>query len=255
MLKDKIAVITGGSDGIGLGIAHAFAANGANLCLIARNADKLAEVASALGGYGVTVTTIAHDLGEPSSMKALAGRILERLGAVDILVNNAGIGKFVAFEATDEELLDAHINLNIKTPYLLTQGLLPSIAARKGNIINISSYFSDRMLPGRATTAYSMTKGAINSLTKSLAFEVGKQGVRVNAIAPGTVSTPQMMGNLARLSETAQQQFMEMIPSLYPLGMLGDAEDVGTAAVFLASDQAKWITGVVMPVDGGLTTT
>ncbi|WP_262186255.1 SDR family NAD(P)-dependent oxidoreductase [Serratia fonticola] len=254
MLKNKNAVITGGSDGIGLGIARAFAANGANVCLIGRTQKKLAEAQASLAHYGVAVTTIAHDLGVPSSMQSLVRHITERLGTVDILVNNAGIGKFVAFEATDETLLDRHIDLNIKTPYLLTQALLPFIAAQKGNVLNISSYFAQRMLPGRTTTAYSLTKGALNSLTQSLAFEVGKQGVRVNAIAPGSVTTSQLTSNLALLSDADQQQFVDMIPALYPLGVLGHVDDVGAAAVFLASDKAKWITGTVMAVDGGLTT-
>ncbi|CAI0971457.1 SDR family NAD(P)-dependent oxidoreductase [Serratia fonticola] len=254
MLKNKNAVITGGSDGIGLGIARAFAANGANVCLIGRTQKKLAEAQASLAHYGVAVTTIAHDLGVPSSMQSLVRHITERLGTVDILVNNAGIGKFVAFEATDETLLDRHIDLNIKTPYLLTQALLPFIAAQKGNVLNISSYFAQRMLPGRTTTAYSLTKGALNSLTQSLAFEVGKQGVRVNAIAPGSVTTSQLTGNLALLSDADQQQFVDMIPAIYPLGVLGHVDDVGAAAVFLASDKAKWITGTVMAVDGGLTT-
>lgn len=254
MLKNKNAVITGGSDGIGLGIARAFAANGANVCLIGRTQKKLAEAQASLAHYGVAVTTIAHDLGVPSSMQSLVRHITERLGTVDILVNNAGIGKFVAFEATDETLLDRHIDLNIKTPYLLTQALLPFIAAQKGNVLNISSYFAQRMLLGRTTTAYSLTKGALNSLTQSLAFEVGKQGVRVNAIAPGSVTTSQLTGNLALLSDADQQQFVDMIPALYPLGVLGHVDDVGAAAVFLASDKAKWITGTVMAVDGGLTT-
>lgn len=254
MLTNNNAVITGGSDGIGLGIARAFAANGANVCLIGRTQEKLAQAQASLAHYGVAVTTIAHDLGVPSSMQALARQIIERLGTVDILVNNAGVGRFAAFEATDEALLDRHIDLNIKTPYLLTQALLPCIAAQKGNVLNISSYFAQRMLPGRTTTAYSLTKGALNSFTQSLAFELGAQGVRVNAIAPGSVTTPQLTGNLARLSDVEQQQFAGMIPALYPLGVLGHVDDVGAAAVFLASGKAKWITGTVMAVDGGLTT-
>ncbi|WP_297988328.1 SDR family oxidoreductase [uncultured Campylobacter sp.] len=139
------------------------------------------------------------------------------------------MGKFVPFEATDEALLDVHLNLNVKAPYLLTQGLLGALAASKGCVINISSYFANRMLVGRTTTAYSITKGALNSFTKSLAFEVGKLGVRVNAIAPGSVLMPQFERNLS-------------------------AQDIGDAAVFLASDAAKWVSGAIFAIDGGLTT-
>ena len=184
-LEGKTAVITGGSDGIGLGIAKCFAEEGANLILLGRSEEKLKIAQEALGGYGVKAYAIEADLAQSKTIKGLCERILALPLKIDILVNNAGLGKFVPFEATDEALLDAHLNLTVKAPYLLTQGLLGALAASKGCVINISSYFANRMLVGRTTTAYSITKGALNSFTKSLAFEVGKLGVRVNAIAPG----------------------------------------------------------------------
>lgn len=110
------------------------------------------------------------------------------------------------------------------------------------------------MLIGRDSTAYSLTKGAVDSFTKSLAFEAGKKGVRVNAIAPGSIETPQMNLNLSRLNEAEQQQFKEMISKIYPMQKIGTSEDIGQAAVFLSSEMAKWITGIVLHVDGGLTT-
>lgn len=110
------------------------------------------------------------------------------------------------------------------------------------------------MLPGRQSTAYSLTKGAVNSFTKSLAHEVGSMGIRVNAIAPGTVNTPLVESNIEKLSENGKAKFYDMIETIYPLGRIGEPSDISGAAVFLASDQARWITGSILAVDGGLTT-
>jgi len=149
---------------------------------------------------------------------------------------------------------DQHVHLNVKAPYFLTQRLLPALISAQGNVINISSYFAHRMLPGRTTTAYSMTKGAMNAFTRALAFEVGHLGVRVNAIAPGSVETPQLQHNLQTMPVEGQQAFHNMIRTIYPLQRIGRIEDIGQAAVFLASATAGWITGTVLAVDGGLTT-
>lgn len=254
ILKNKNAVITGGSDGIGLGIAEAFAQNGANLILIGRSIDKLEKAKLQLAKYPVVIHLISVDLDDTNQITWISEEITKCFSKVDILVNNAGIGKFVPFIQTEEQLLDLHLNLNVKTPYLLTQKLLPRLIENKGNIINISSYLAHRMLVGRTTTAYSLTKGAINSFTKSLAFEVGNLGVRVNAIAPGSISTPQFDRNLSSLPIEKQKAFHEMVKSIYPLEKIGNVEDIGKMAVFLASDNANWITGAIFAVDGGLTT-
>jgi NAD(P)-dependent dehydrogenase (short-subunit alcohol dehydrogenase family) len=254
-LKNKFAVITGASDGIGLGIAKAFLENGADICLVARNQEKLEIVRQELSTqYAGKIHILASDLSMISGIEPLTKQILDICPRIDILVNNAGVGRFVPFAETSEDILDMHISLNVKAPYLLTQYLLDSLVQTKGAVINISSYFSDRMLPGRATTAYSLTKGAINSFTKALAFEVGKLGVRVNAIAPGSIDTPQLKHNISVMDEQRQKQFAEMIATIYPMQKIGTSEDIAQAAVFLASDNAKWITGIIMPVDGGLTT-
>lgn len=254
LLENKIAVITGGSEGIGLGIARSFAQNGANLILIGREADKLQKAEEELAAYQTGIHTLAADLSVTDNVKHLSEQVLRLFPKIDILVNNAGIGKFIPFSDTDISLLDLHLNLNVKAPYLLTQQLLPSLVENKGNVINISSYFANRMLTGRTTTAYSITKGALNSFTKSLAFEIGHLGVRVNAIAPGSIRTPQFERNLQSLPDEKQQAFHEMVKTIYPLGKIGSADTIGKAAVFLASDQADWITGTILAVDGGLTT-
>ena len=254
-LNNKNAVITGGSDGIGLGIAKAFAREGANLLLIGKDPEKLQRAQQELlNEFGVQVHTLSADLSKTETVTEVVKDIERLLPTVDILVNNAGLGKFVPFEQVDYTLYDAHFNLNVKAPYFLTQGLLPALVKSKGNVINISSYFAHRMLPNRATTVYSATKGALNSFTKALAFEVGQLGVRVNAIAPGSISTPQFNHNLQALTPEKQAAFETMVKEIYPLQHIGTPEDIAKACVFLASDNASWITGTVLVVDGGLTT-
>ena len=255
LLTGKHAVITGGSDGIGLGIARAFAeAGAAQLVLVARDSAKLAEAQNSLKTYPCITCTIAADLADTAAIPALAGRIAATLPQVDILANNAGLGRFVPFSDTDEALFDAHFDLNVKAPYFLSQALLHQLAAAGGNILNISSYFAHRMLPGRTTSVYSATKGALDALTKALAFELGAAGIRVNAIAPGSVDTPQLQHNIAVMPADKQEAFLQMINTLYPLGHIGSPDDIGKAAAFLVSDHARWITGAVLAVDGGLTT-
>ena len=254
-LNNKNAVITGGSDGIGLGIAKAFAREGANLLLIGKDPEKLQKAQQALlNEFGVQVHTLSADLSKTETVAEVVKGIEELLSKVDILVNNAGLGKFIPFEQVDSTLYDAHFNLNVKAPYFLTQGLLPALVKSKGTVINISSYFAHRMLPNRATTVYSATKGALNSFTKALAFEIGQLGVRVNAIAPGSISTPQFNRNLQALTPEKQAAFETMVKEIYPLQHIGTPEDIAKACVFLASDNASWITGTVLVVDGGLTT-
>lgn len=254
LLQNKNAVITGGSDGVGLGIARAFAENDANLILIGREMEKLKRAKDDLSGYNIRIHLLSADLSDTQKLAELSEQVLAVSPQIDVLVNNAGMGQFAPFSETDISLLDLHLNLNVKAPYFLTQHLLPSLVENKGNIINISSYLANRMLPGRATTAYSLTKGAINSFTKSLAFELGASGVRVNAIAPGSIDTPLFNRNLRHLSGDKQRHFHDMVKTIYPLGKIGSADDIGKMAVFLASDQAGWVTGSVFAVDGGLTT-
>lgn len=253
-LSGRRVVITGSSDGIGFGIATAFARNGANLWLVARNQDKLMKARETLQNYDVDVNLTSADLFEVGAAEQLAKEINAAWDEIHVLVNNAGTGRFRPFLQVKLEELDLQLNLNVRAPYLLTQNLLPGLIQAKGCIINISSYFAQRMLPDRPSTAYSLTKGALNSFTKALAYELGPLGVRVNAIAPGSVNTPIFQKNLSYLSPDEKTRFYELINMIYPLGRIGDPEDLGGIAVYLASDEAKWVTGAIFNIDGGLTT-
>lgn len=254
LLTGKTALITGGSDGIGFAIAAAFAEQGANLVLIGRDEQKLVQREKFLKQYDTGIFSIAEDISRKEAVSEINKQVIAKDIRVNILVNNAGIARFIPFADTDELILDYHFYLNVRAPYLLTQSFLNDLVASQGNVINVSSYFARRMLQDRPSTAYSLTKGAIESFTKALAFELGPSGVRVNAIAPGTVTTPQVEKNLEQLDSHAKDRFKFMIQSIYPMQTIGEPNDIANMSVFLASDQAKWITGGIFPVDGGLTT-
>jgi NAD(P)-dependent dehydrogenase (short-subunit alcohol dehydrogenase family) len=254
LLKDTKAVITGGSEGIGFAIAEAFVKNGAEVILISRNAKKLDRATEKLSVYNQKIHTICFDLSDLSKIPDLAMKINLIFKGIDVLVNNAAMGLFERIENIKPSDLSRIIELNVQSPYLLSQLLLPSLINAKGNIINISSYFSHRMIPGRYSTAYSLTKGAMDSFTKALACEMGPKRVRVNAIAPGSVRTPLFNDAIKRMTSIERKDFLDMVKMIYPLGHIGEPDDLGGMAVFLASRQAKWVTGSIMSVDGGLTT-
>jgi NAD(P)-dependent dehydrogenase (short-subunit alcohol dehydrogenase family) len=247
-------VITGSSEGIGFGIAEAFARNGADVWLVGRDSTKLKRAYKQLQEYSVDVKTTAIDLYAEGASIQLAQMIRDKWDSINVLVNNAGLSIFTPFSEVSPEEFEAQLTLNVRVPYLFTQALLPQLQLAHGSIINISSYFAQRAIPVRPSTAYSLTKGAINSFTKSLACELGSQRIRVNAIAPGATRTPLHARNTHKLSPEARTELDEYLEVSYPLHSMGEPEDIGNMAVYLASDAAKWITGAIFNVDGGLTT-
>lgn len=253
-LDQKTAVITGGSDGIGLAIARTFSQHGADILLVGRDQKKLSEAKAELSRDGGNVETISADLSRVDEVRSLGTEILKHFPRIDILVNNAAVAKFTPFETVDMEELDYQINLNVKSIFLLTQALLPSLKQTKGSIINISSMHAQRAIPGIPTVAYALTKGAINAFTRILAYELGPSGVRVNAIAPGNVLTDKVKAYVANVPEQDKLRFQGLIKTIYPLGRLGQPSEVGGIATYLASDQSAWVTGSIFNIDGGVTT-
>lgn len=254
-LEKLRAVVTGGSDGIGLGIAAAFAAEGAELWLVARDAEKLDKAAEKLRSLDVAaIHATPLDLTDRASPARLAEEISRKWDRLDVLVNNAGMARFTPFAEVSHEEMLTQVQLNLITPWTLTQQLLPLLTEAAGNVINISSTSAHRLIPGRPASVYAMTKGGINSLTKALALELGPQGVRVNAIAPGTVKTPLTEKMIASFSEQRRVEYDRFVAQSFALGRLGEPEDVARLAVHLASSDGKWITGSVFVIDGGLST-
>jgi len=190
-LHGKRALVTGGSDGIGLAIAEAFLREGADVLIVGRDAGKLEAARGALAKAakgGAAVEALSADLATSAGIDTVVAWANGSSWPLDILVNNAGVAYLVPFETVSEDQFQHSFALNVTAAFFLTQRLLPRLGA-SASIINISSYFANKMIPKRPSSLYSLSKGALNSLTKSLAFELGPRGIRVNAIAPGTIDT------------------------------------------------------------------
>lgn len=244
--SDKNAVVTGASRGIGAVIARTLAQCGARVALVARNTGDLEEVARDLPNDPV----ILHaDLGSPEGWKPLAEAILEQLGPVDILVNNAGVSVHEPAGKVTEEGLDSTLTINVRNLVLLTDALSESLRSRRGNIVNISSVSASLGTIGQL--ACSASKGAVNSLTRNLSIDLGRSGVRVNAVAPGVIDDG--MWKTSFESGLDREKMMERIGKIVPLERRwGSAQNVADAVAFLASGKADYITGQVLRVDGGM---
>ncbi|WP_077529661.1 SDR family NAD(P)-dependent oxidoreductase [Vreelandella utahensis] len=242
--SEHTVLVTGGTQGIGLAISQAFSKRGSRVITVGRHPTE----------DPTPTHHIQADLTTQDGCQEVTRYFREAEEGLDVLVNNAGVARFTMLEATEDGLLEEQMAVNLLAPYRMVRDLLPQLRERRGCVINISSYFARRMLPDRPSSAYSMTKGGLDALTGALAFELGPEGVRVNGIAPGTVDTPLFRQNLAALPEQSREAFRQAVPRLYPLGRLGQPGDVAALACFLASAEAGWMTGAVVPVDGGLTT-
>ena len=247
-LSGKRALVTGGSDGIGSAISEAFLREGAEVLIVGRDTKKLEAARQKLTAAG-SVETQSADLSTSSGIDAVVDRVN---GPLDILVNNAGVAYLVPFETVTEDQFQQSFALNVTAAFFLTQRLLPHFGAG-ASVINISSYFANKMIPKRPSSLYSLSKGALNSLTKSLAFELGPRGIRVNAVAPGTVDTAMRRKSIENLPAAAQADLKAYVERSYPLGRIGQTRDLAGIAVYLASDEAAWTSGGIFAIDGGYT--
>lgn len=244
MLKNKVAVITGASRGIGKAIALEFAAIGADLALIyAGNREAAEQTVEQAQLFGVSAIAYRCDVRSFQTVKATVDEILSAFGFVDILVNNAGITRDGLLLSMSEESFDDVMDTNLKGTFNMIRHLYPHMMKRRsGTIINISSVSGLRGNAGQAN--YSSAKAGIVGLTKTVARELASRNVTCNAIAPGYIETDMT----AKLSEKTAQAALEMIP----LKRMGKPEEVAKLAAFLASDSARYITGEVIRIDGGL---
>ena len=239
-LEGRTAIVTGGGQGIGRAICGIFAEEGASVVVVDIDESRAGETASQLNREGRTATAVRADVSSGAEIKALVDGVLADSGRVDILVNNAGLAVFRSVEQCTEEEWDRVMAVNLKGPFLLAKALLPAMKAqRSGAVINLASVAGKT--GGVVSGApYSVSKAGLECLTKSLARELAPYGVRVNAIAPGIIDTA--------LTAHHDQSFVDAIP----LGGKGEPRDVAEAALFLASDRSRHITGEILDVNGGL---
>jgi 3-oxoacyl-[acyl-carrier protein] reductase len=242
-LKDKVALVTGASQGIGRDTAHALAEVGAKVAVAARSEEKLAHLVSEIMAAGGEALAVKMDVADAEQVKSGFKQVTEKFGRLDILVNNAAInrdGLAVRMKADD---WDAVLRTNLTGAHLCIQQALGSMMrARAGRIINIASVVAQMGNAGQAN--YVAAKAGLIGLTKAIAMEIASRNITVNAVAPGFIATP--MTDV--LSDEVKAKLKERIP----LGRLGSARDVAAAIVFLASDEAGYITGHVLDVNGGM---
>ena len=245
-LSSKVAIITGASRGIGAATARLFAREGAAVVLASRNTEELSWLASDIAAKGGTALAVTTNVADATALEALVARTLATYGRLDIAVNNAGValGNKPLTEVSEEQF-DQTIAVNLKGVFLALKYEIPAMLASNGGaIVNMSSTVG--LVGSSAGIApYIASKHGVVGLTKAAALEFGSQHVRVNAIAPGTTATPvnqHWLGNPA---------IRERITAAIPMGRIGEARDVAEAALWLCSDASSYVTGIVMPVDGG----
>jgi NAD(P)-dependent dehydrogenase (short-subunit alcohol dehydrogenase family) len=244
-VESRVALVTGGSAGIGRMIATGLAAAGGRVYICARGAEKVAKAAAEMDS---DVIGLAADVSSAEGIGSLVAEIAKREPALHILVNNAGTLTDAPIDAFSEEQWDDVIDLNLKTPFFLMQKLLPLLRAgatpeRPSNVINIGSVGALKIGP-REVYSYQASKGAIHWLTKSLAKKLGSENITVNAIAPGFFES-----DMTVIKDDAMRK---MVESMVPRGRTGTPEDMAGAAIYLASRAGAYVTGSVIPVEGGL---
>lgn len=246
-LTGKVALVTGGSRGLGLQIAESLGEAGAKVMLTSRKAADLEEAAAELAAKGIDARWVAADASDPAQVQGVVAETLQRLGPIDILVNNAGATWGAPAEDYPLEAWDKVMNLNVRSVFLFSQavGKASMIPRRSGRIINVASIAG---LAGSAHVkfvAYGTSKGAVVNLTRTLAAEWGAHGITVNALAPGFFPSKMTKGTLEHFG-------VERLASAAPLNRIGDDDDLKGAALLFASAAGKHITGQILAVDGGV---
>lgn len=244
MLKGKCAIVTGASRGIGRAIAKKLASEGVNIVLNYRsNEEKAIEVESELREYGVDVLRVKADISQLTQVEDLVKQAKEKFNKIDIMVNNAGVNIDKLIIRMKEEDFDNVLDVNLKGVFNCLKSITPvMLKQREGSIINISSVVG--LIGNAGQVNYAASKAGVIGMTKSLAKEIGVKGITVNAVAPGFIKTD--------MTDSLSDSYKEKIEKEIPLRRFGTAEDVADVVCFLASENAKYITGQVIHVDGGM---
>ncbi len=243
-LSGKTALVTGGGQGIGAAICRRLAADGADVAVMDINAETAEKCAQSIKAAGGAASPMDCDISSAADVDGLAEKIQSKFGKLDILVNNAGILSAAKWADLDEAAFDRNIAVNLKGPYLVTRAMLPMLrTAGQGAIVNMSSTFAFDHVSSFGL--YSAVKSAIASFTVSLSKEEARYGIRVNAVAPGSIDT-EMNQELK-----ANTKMFDRVMALTPLRRLGMPEEIAATVAFLASDEASYITGQILRVSGG----
>jgi NAD(P)-dependent dehydrogenase (short-subunit alcohol dehydrogenase family) len=243
----KTVVVTGATSGIGRAAAGAFARGGAAVVAVGRDLEVVARVVAASAGAGGRVLGCAADVTTDEAPERIVRTAIDGFGRLDVLVNAAGAIATGTLETTTDEVWDAMMAVNLRAPFRLMRASASALGARKGSVVNVSSVNGLRSFPG--VLAYCVSKAGVDHLTRCAALELAALGVRVNAVNPGVTVT-----NLHRRSGMGEPQyaaFLERSKETHPLGRPGQADEVASLILFLASDRAGWMTGETIPIDGG----
>jgi len=237
-------IVTGAGTGVGAAAARRLAAGGWNVALVGRRANLLDEVAADIGKRGGKTVVISADLGEAAAAKIIVDRTVAVFGAIDALVNNAAVIKVLPLAEYTTEILDQHWTVNIRAPFLLIQAALPHLQKQGGAVVNISSSSGTILRPGQSV--YGMTKHALEYISRSLAGELAPFRIRVNTLALGPVDTP-----IHQTWATDLKAAYEWLAKQVPLGRIAEADEIARWIEILVSPDAGWMTGAIIPLDGG----
>jgi 3-oxoacyl-[acyl-carrier protein] reductase len=242
-LKDKVAIITGSTKGIGMETAKTFAREGAKVVICGTRENAIKEVVEEIKSTGAEALGFKVDVSNRTQVNEMVAEVKKAWGKVDILVNNAGITADAMLKKMTEEQFDAVININMKGVFNCAQAVLDTMTEQGGGVIlNATSVVG--LYGNVGQTNYAAAKWGVIGMTKTWAKELGRKGIRVNAVAPGFIKTP--------MTDAVPEKVLEMMKEKAPLQRLGEPEDIANAYLFLASDEASFITGTVLSVDGGL---
>ena len=243
----KIALVTGATSGIGQACALAFATAGARVACVGRKEAALQNVSEKIRSVGASALAIKADLSTEGEAERAVNETIGTFGGIDVLVNAAGHISSGSIENTALAAWDDMMNVNVRAPFQLMQKALPSLIERRGNIVNVSSVTGLRAFPG--VLAYCVSKAALDQLTRCASLELAAKGVRVNAVNPGVVVTE--IHKRGGMTEEAYAAFLDHSKTTHPLGRTGRPEEIAALVLFLASDDASWITGATYSIDGG----